>query len=229
MRSAVRLLLAASAVAIVFGGASGCGGIFPGGGPSPASDSSAARETADSGQDGAELVPAGFGSLRQDDIALRMALPAVNVRALPLAESIIRVLSPDSYRSLHELREANGGAIARVAARANVRSPSVWYVSFYGLEPGARFSPLEMVITSGGQEYRALDLIPLSPGFGAQRLQQRETQSAIIVFADGINVNQPLSISMEGVQNASWGGVLRLVERERSLIRTRAAQASGGR
>ncbi|HET7583592.1 MAG TPA: hypothetical protein VFK13_01735 [Gemmatimonadaceae bacterium] len=220
----VRAFVLAAAIASV----AGCAGIIPGGTSSPEGDSTAAQAAASRPQPDAELVPAGYGSLRQDDIAVRIALPAVNVRALPLDESIIRVLSPDSYRSLRELRQANRAAIERIAARADVRSPGLWYVSFFGLEPDARFSPLEMVITSGGREHRALDLVPLSPGFGAQRLQQRETQSAIIVFDDGINVNQPLTISIEGVQNASWGGVLRSVERERSLIRTRAAQAQAG-
>ena len=49
-------------------------------------------------------IPAGFGTLRQDDIALKVS-PAsgLQVRAIPLDERIIRLLSPDSYRSLREL------------------------------------------------------------------------------------------------------------------------------
>ena len=42
------------------------------------------------------LVPAGFGTLRQDDIALKLQVEQVQVRAIPLDEAVIRVLAPDS-------------------------------------------------------------------------------------------------------------------------------------
>ncbi len=169
-----------------------------------------------------DLIPAGFGSMRQEDVAVRVLLPGVQVRLIPLDESVIRVLSPDSYRALRDLLEGNRAEITRVASRYGVRAPSLWYASFFGLQPESRFSPMEIVIGSTGRDYRPLDLVPLSAGFWQQRIRQREVQTAIYVFEEGINVNQPLVITVESVRNTSWSAILRAVERERALVRSRA-------
>ena len=63
------------------------------------------------------LVPPNFGTLKQDDIAIHMQVGEVQVRAIPLDESIIRVLAPDSYRSLRGLRESKRDAVDKLAAR----------------------------------------------------------------------------------------------------------------
>ena len=170
------------------------------------------------------LVPAGFGTLRQDDIAVKLQLPDVLVKLTPLDESVIRTLSPDSYRALRELAESRRAAIARLAAQHGFQHGSVWYVAFYGLAPEARFSPLELTLTSTGRDFRPAEALPLSAGFGSQRLQPRETQSALYLFDDAVDVNQPLTVSLGGQQNTSWTTILRTVERERALIRSRAAQ-----
>lgn len=169
-----------------------------------------------------DMIPAGYGSMRQEDVAVRVLLPGVQVRLIPLDESVIRVLSPDSYRALRDLLEGSREEITRVASRYGVRAPSLWYASFFGLQPESRFSPMEVVIGSTGRDYRPLDLVPLSSGFWQQRIRQREVQTAIYVFEEGINVNQPLVITVESVRNTSWSAILRAVERERALVRSRA-------
>jgi hypothetical protein len=173
---------------------------------------------------GGALVPAGFGTLRQDDIAVKLQLPDVLVKLTPLDESVIRTLSPDSYRALRELAESRRAAISRLASQHGFQRGSVWYVSFYGLAPEARFSPLELTITSSGRDFRPAEAIPLSAGFGSQRLQPRETQSALYLFDDVVDVNQPLVVSLGGQQNTTWASILRTIERERALIRSRTAQ-----
>ena len=172
-------------------------------------------------------IPAGFGSLRQDDIAIRLEPVGLIVRAIPLDESIIRLLTPDSYRALRDLQESNRRAIESVARRSGGRTPDVWYVSFYGLEENARFSPMELVITSGGQDFRPIDVIPLSTGFGEQRLHQRETQSAVYLFPGDIDVDHPLTVSFQGQQSVIWEQVLQRIERERALVRARSSGSAG--
>ena len=176
--------------------------------------------------DTAALVPAGYGSLRQDDVSIRLSTRGVQVRAIPLEESIIRVLAPDSYRALRDLLTSRRGEIDRLATRNGVRRPSVWYVSFFGVQPDARFSPMELRITSAGRDYRPLEILPLSPGFGENRLAQRETQSALYLFEDGVDPEQPLTVAMGDERNATWQETLRRIERERALIRSRAAARS---
>jgi hypothetical protein len=168
-------------------------------------------------------VPPGYGSLRQDDIAIRLEPPGLIVRAIPLDESVIRLLTPDSYRALRDLEQSNRRAIEGISRRSGGRSPDLWYVSFYGREENARFSPMELVITSGGQVFRPIDVIPLSTGFGAQRLNQRETQSAVYVYPGDIDVDHPLTVTFQGQQSSVWEQLLQRIERERALVRARAS------
>lgn len=173
-------------------------------------------------------VPAGFGSLRQDDIAIRLEPQGLIVRAIPLDESVIRLLTPDSYRALRDLQESNRRTIEGIARRSGGRTPDLWYVSFYGLEENARFSPMELVITSGGQDFRPIDVIPLSTGFGEQRLRQRETQSAVYVYPGDIDVDHPLTVNFQGQQSSVWEQLLQRIERERALVRARSSRPRGG-
>lgn len=169
-------------------------------------------------------VPVGFGTLRQDDIAIRMELQGLIVRAIPLDENLIRLLTVDSYHALRDLQESNKNAIAAVTRRTGGRSPDLWYVSFYGVQPDVHFSPMELVITSSGRDFRPLEVLPLSSGFGEQRLTQRETQSAIYLFDDAIDLDQPLTVTFQTVRNSDWEQILTRVERERALVRARASR-----
>ena len=169
-------------------------------------------------------VPLGFGTIRQDDVAIRLELQGLIVRAISLDENLIRLLTPDSYRALRELQESNKQSIAAVTRRTGGRAPDLWYVSFYGVEPDVHFSPMELVITSGGRDFRALEVLPLSSGFGEQILKQRETQSAIYLFDENIDLDQPLSVTFQNVRNDTWEQILPRIERERALVRARASR-----
>jgi len=170
-------------------------------------------------------IPAGYGSLRQDDIAIRLEPEGMIVRAIPLDESVIRLLTPDSYRALRDLEESNRRAIEAITRRSGNRAPDLWYVSFYGLEDNARFTPMDLTITSGGQDFRPIDVIPLSTGFGEQRLRQRETQSAVYVYPGDIDVDHPLTVTFQGLQSSVWELLLQRIERERALVRARALRS----
>jgi hypothetical protein len=170
-------------------------------------------------------VPPGYGSLRQDDIAIRLEPQGMIVRAIPLDESVIRLLTPDSYRALRDLQESNRRTIDAITRRSGNRPPDLWYVSFYGLEDNARFSPMDLTITSSGQDFRPIDVIPLSTGFGEQRLHQRETQSAVYVYPGDIDVDHPLTVTFQGLQSSVWELLLQRIERERALVRARALRS----
>lgn len=170
------------------------------------------------------LVPPGYGSLRQDELAIRLQPPGLVVRAIPLEEGLIRLLTPDSYRTLHDLRTSASNSLGSISRRLGGRPVSPWLVSFFGVEPEVRFSPTDLIVTSTGRDFRALDIIPLSAGFGEQRLRQRETQTAIFVFEAEIDVNQPLVMSFMSERNEFWEHLLPRIERERALVRARASR-----
>ena len=216
MRRPIVALALASGIALL--NACGAGGAPSTQQPTPATAGDTLRTS---------LIPAGYGSLRQDDISVRLQLPAFQVRAIPLDESVIRVLSPDSYRALHDLAEGRRAEITSLAGRHGVRNPRLWYLSFFGLEqPEARFDPQSVVITGSGRDYRPLEIVALTSGFNSQRIRSRETQSAIYLFDEGLDVDQPLTVTVDTVRSASWGGTIRAIERERALVRSRASQGT---
>jgi hypothetical protein len=173
---------------------------------------------------GLAVLPPGYGSLRQDDLSLHIGAGTVLVRALPLDEALIRLLTPDSYRALHDLKEGSRNQIEAIARRYGGRTVSVWLVSFYGVEPNARFTPGDLTITSSGRDFRPYDVLALTVGFGENRLRQRETQSALYVYDGDVQVNQPVSIAYQGYIDTSWDQTLQIIERERTMVRARSGK-----
>lgn len=211
-----RIIARAAACGIALGAVAGCATVPTSQGASPTSVAA--------GEDPA-LVPAGFGTLRQDDVAIRLSLPGgLQVRAAPIDETFIRLLSPDLYRSMTELINSRRTELDRLKDRVRLPSYSLWVVNFFAQEQGeTRFSPMEIVIRNVGRDFRPLDVFPMTPGFGEYRLRQRDIQSALFVFDGQVDPNQPLSMIVETVESDGWQAVLQRVERERSLIRSRAS------
>jgi hypothetical protein len=174
-----------------------------------------------------DLIPAGFGTLRQDQIAIRLQTLGLTISAIPLEESVIRTLAPDSYRTLHALRESKKAALEAVRLRTGMTSVQAWYVTYFNIQQGeARYDPFDFLVHSVGQDFRPLDALPLTPGFADGRVAQRGQQSAIYAFDPQIDLNQPLTVTALGQQTTVWGDVvIPLVERERSLIWSRSAAA----
>ena len=174
------------------------------------------------------LVPAGYGSLKQEDVAIRVARRGLQVQAIPLDETIIRVLSPDSYRALREQLTSRKAALDSLARRTGLGGFSVWLLRFHGLEQGETpFSPMEFIVTSVGRDFRPIEIFPVTPGFGQQRLRQREVQQALYAFDPQVNVNQPLTVQYETTRNSEWSAILARIERERVLVRSRAGIRDG--
>jgi hypothetical protein len=198
-------------------------------GGAPAAQSSSpppARLPADSTS--ATLVPPNLGSLRQEDVSIVLQPLGIRATLIPLDESIIRVLAPDSYRSLQSIRESRRAQIVQRAQMHGARNPSVWYVTFYGLTPNARFIPTDLTITSAGRDFRPFDIITLTDNFGAQRLQQREIARGLLLFEDGVDVNLPLVVSIGAERNVDWSNeaILGAIDTERTRIRARAGRTN---
>jgi hypothetical protein len=173
------------------------------------------------------LVPAGYGTLRQEAVSVRLDLRDVVMQAMPLDESVIRLLSPDSYASLRDVVASRRAELDRLAQSHQLRERELWLVRFYGLSQEARFAPRELTITSAGREFRPLEILPLTSAWGEERLQPRETQAALYLFEDGIALDQPLTVSLGAVRDAgSWATIVRTLERERALVRSRAGSVA---
>ena len=173
------------------------------------------------------LIPSGFGSLKQDDIAIRVDINQLQVKAIPLDESVIRTLGPDSYRALHELVESRRAQLNQIAQRRGMQNYRVWFVTFFALAADQPYNPREFTIENAGRQYQPVDVLPLSAGFGSPRLRLREQQAALYMFDAGIDMQQPTSVQFGNERSDVWNSIIRRVERERALIRSRSQSRNG--
>lgn len=168
-----------------------------------------------------DLPPAGFGTLRQEDIAIRVQTATLSVRILPLDERIIRLLAPDTYESLHRLRTSRDAEIGQIGDRYGAR-PTALLVTFFGRQDRARFEPEILTVTSQNRFFRPLAILPLTPLWSSRQLDQRETASAVYVFEE-IRLLDPFTVSYQGIASAGWEQTLRTLDRERASVLARAA------
>ncbi len=172
-----------------------------------------------------DLPPVGFGTLGQNDIGISLSTESFTVGAIPLDEGVIRLLAPDTYASMHRLLESRAAEIAAVASRYGIRDPVIFLVSFYGREEEARFDPEALTITGQNRLFRPIGILPVSPAFDDRQLNQRETATAVYLYDSGIRLADPFTLSYDGISSNQWERTLRILERERAAVETRAAAA----
>lgn len=225
--------LANVALLILLSISSGCAAAAPGAATGRGADGPAAAAAgtagaavaaaaggATSGQDTASL-PAGFGTLRQDELTVALRDGPLLIKATPLDEQVIRLLAPDSYRRLSAL-----AASRRAAAGAASDGAELFLLSFFSYEPNVAFQPEDVRIVFQGRQLQAARIEPVSDGFGRQLLAQQESQSAIYAFEARLDYNQPILVRYGTRQSDDWTRVIPMLEIERAKIR---ARAGGGR
>ena len=173
---------------------------------------------------GTDLPPAGYGSLRQDQVAVMITTDNLAVRVLPLDELVIRLLAPDTYSSLHALVESKSAAVAAAARAIGRDSLAAFFVTFFGLQPQTNFIPDQVSIQSQGIFYRPLGILPLSPQWNDARLQQRQQASAIYLFDPSIPVLQTFTVYYGDQNSATFDNSITLLQSERARVLARAAQ-----
>lgn len=163
------------------------------------------------------MVPAGYGTLRQDDIVLALRSGPVQVKVTPLDEATIRLLAPDTHARLNALRESR-----RAAARATTPEPELFLVSFFSYEPDAAFEPEDVQLLHQSRLLRPVAILPVTSGWGRQRLAQQETQSAVYGFAGPIEYDQSFIVRYGTVQNADWQRIVPVLQAERARVAARS-------
>jgi hypothetical protein len=175
-----------------------------------------------------DSLPSGYGTLRRDDVAVRITTDQVDIQVMHLPEGIIRLLLPDTYRSLGDLIRNRRTAIDSLAAQVGVLHPTLVLVTFVGLVPQARFSPEDLNIASGGQLFRPVGVVPVSPGWGAYQLAAREQATAIYLFDEGISFREDLTVSYQTRETTAWSRSVRVLDQERARVRARRAVGTAG-
>jgi len=180
-----------------------------------------------------DTIPTGYGTLRRDDIVARFSTGTVEIQILPLDPQVIRLLAPDTYRSLSELVRSRTAEIADAAQRGGTERPTLVMVTFLGVVPQARFNPDELNITSRGRLFRPIGVVPLSPTWSSFQLDARQQAAAIYLFEPGISVREEMTVSYQGMSSDAWTRSIRLLDQERARVKARAQleakRDSGGR
>ncbi len=168
------------------------------------------------------LGPPGLGTLKQDVFTISLRSGSLLVKVTPLAESVIRLAAPDTYTRLHALAESQRAAAAR---RVPGGTPQLFLVSFFSYQPDVPFQPEDLQLTAQGRVLRPAAILPLTGGWGAQRLGQQETQAAVYAFDAAIDYGQPLSVRYGMEQSDAWGDIVATLDAERGKVQARAANA----
>jgi len=171
-----------------------------------------------------DSIPAGFGTLRRDDVVVRLTTGQVEIQILPLDEQVIRLLAPDTYQSLLSLLQSRRADLDDAAARAGVDPPTLVMVSFFGVVPQARFVPEDVNITSRGRLFRPVGIVPITPTWSSYQLDARQQAVAVYLFEAGIGFWEQLTVSYEGRSSDSWGRSVRALDRERARVLARSHQ-----
>ncbi len=203
----MRRSAALCALALTLVGANGCGGVGAAAGvgqpPGPPGER--------------PLVPAGYGTLIQDEFTLTLESGALRVKVTPLAESVIRLAAPDTYERLAGLAGSSRSAIGSEGDD----DPSLFLVSFFTRDPTVRYEPESVHIVNRGLRYRPVAIRAITPGWGEQRLRQEEAQMAVYAFDAAIDLEITLAVEYEGARDMSWEGILTRLELERARVRAR--------
>jgi hypothetical protein len=170
---------------------------------------------------GVALPPGGFGSLTQNDLALRIRTPDIEVRFVPLDARVTRLLAKDSWESLRSVVESKRAAIDSMANAAGVARPGLALVTFYGQRVNARFDPQTLTVSARSREFRPLGIVPFSGRFTSQQLDVREQVSAIYLFEEDLPVNDSFTALYAAQPSDDWQGKQRMLDRERARVASR--------
>jgi hypothetical protein len=169
-------------------------------------------------------LPPGYGSLTQNDLALRVRNDDIEIRFIPLDHRVLPLLAKDAYQSLRTLVETNRRAIDSVASRAGVSQPGLALVSFFGIRSDVRFDPQTLTLLIRSQVFRPLGVIPMNARFTSQQLGAREQASAIYVFEEEIPVTDSFTLSYGALTSDDWQTKQSSLERERARVAARSRE-----
>jgi hypothetical protein len=176
------------------------------------------------GQSGerARPLPPGYGSLSQNDLALRVGNDDLEIRFIPLDPRIIPLLARDAHQSLRALVETHRRAIDSVASRAGVAQPGLALVSFFGQRSDVRFDPQTLTLLIRNRVFRPLGIIPINAKFTSQQLGVREQASAIYLFEEDIPVDDSFTLAYADLESEDWQRKQPTLDRERARVSARA-------
>jgi hypothetical protein len=165
-----------------------------------------------------------YGTLTQNDLALRIRNEDIEIRFIPLDPRVTRLLANDAFQALRMLVETRRRAIDSVASRAGVTEPGLALVSFFGQLQEARFDPQTLTLLIRSRRLQPLGMIPTTGNFNSQQLGVREQASAIYLFEEDIPVNDSFRVSYGPQTSDDWEIKQGILDRERARVAARTRE-----
>ncbi len=211
----------ALALALALGG---CGLIFQesesSGAPMvPAEEVAEATGGAEPAPDSAADFPGGYGTLRQEEISMRLRRGELEVLVTPLAESVTRTTAPDTWERLSALAGTHRSSLRD---RTGADAVQLFLVALYSEHQAVPFEPDDLTLVSRGLRFRPLEIRGLTPGWDRLRVGPRETLLAIYAFPDQVDLEREVEVEYQEVRSREWEQVLPVVQAERGRARARA-------
>lgn len=168
----------------------------------------------------ADLPPPGSGTLRQEEVTITLESGQLEIKVTPLDESVTRTTAPDTYRRLSGLVSLH---LPEAVRRTGTPDPSLFLVSLFSASHEVSFVPEEVQVVSRGVRLRPAAILPITPGWGQRRLEQRETESAVYAFSGAVDLESDLVVAYGLVESHAWSTILPRVQAERARARTRGS------
>jgi hypothetical protein len=169
----------------------------------------------------AEVAVVSYGTLNQNDLALRARNEDVEIRFIPLDGRVTHLMANDAFQSLRSLVESRDRSIDSVASRAGVAAPALALVSFFGLRPDTRFDPQILTVQVRNRALQPLGIIPINARFTSHQLEQREQASAIYMFEESLPVEDAFTVTYGALTSEDWHSKQDMMNRERARISAR--------
>jgi hypothetical protein len=99
----------------------------------------------------------------------------------------------------------------------------VFLVSFFTRNYEENYEPNDVQIRNQSFIFRSLAIIPITPEFTRERLRQQETQMALYLFTEDVDLDLPLVALYQNAVGAQWVGIRTTLDRELSTVLARAA------
>jgi hypothetical protein len=163
-----------------------------------------------------------YGTLNQNDLALRVNNDELEIRFIPLDPKVTRLLANDAFQYLRSLVETRRRSIDSVASRAGVTDPGLALVSFFGRQAGARFDPQTLTVRLRSRALQPLGIIPINARFTSQQLDLREQATAIYLFEEDLPVDDSFSLTYGSLTSEDWQNKQPMIDRERARVPARA-------
>ena len=164
---------------------------------------------------GGDSEPGRSGSLRQDQISVRMAVADVRVELTPLAEWVLEAAAPDTRDRLARIAQTHAPGLA---SRAGEAEAVLFLVTFSSIRSGAEFQPDDLHLVSRGLRERPLAIQAITPSWGSHRLAQQESAVAVYAYPGAVDLSRDLVVSYQGEEDSSWSSIVSAVEAERGRI-----------